>query len=140
METKEDNKEQNASEPRGSVAQAKIYVLESEWAWDHYNIEYATITAEAYGLDGKPSNGYDSMGDPLHLSNVDRAFVANLVRLAQEQNGSTSSEPRLVRFYRVCKEGIQHKYGENGEVIMTIKMVPLCDFDANNNPIPVRKI
>ena len=111
-----------------------VYVLETRWAWDNSNTEYATITIEV------PDTGFEALLSEDTDLVTKEALINLLERIAEAQNGNLmASEIELVRLYRI--EGadgykwVQRQEHGNGKVTLTIEMTPVCSFE-NNKPVP----
>ncbi len=114
-----------------------IYLLESEWTWDHTNTEIATLTVE--GAEGERwQKEFECLVDPLCPEHIKRSVVENLKTVATAQNNcQMDSTPRLVRLYRVTDyDGILRinpQKGESPKLNLTLKLI--CEFDCENYPL-----
>lgn len=118
------------------MATRGMYVLESAWAWDNHNTEYATFTVE------EPNHGFERLLNPDCPEGSRRATVERLKRVANEQNDGALGNARLVRLWRVIgfngkhPHVIEEKYV--GIVDLLFRLEPVCEFDADGNPVNVR--
>lgn len=100
-----------------------VYVIESRWAWDHSNTEFATLTVES------PDSPLEELRPELLKSRL-----ADVVRT---QNGCPMADAKLVRLYRViyARRGAWN-FLEAGapSVALNMGLQPLIEFDKNGEP------
>jgi|SRR3989344_2197208 len=112
-----------------------VYVLETVWAWDNTNVEYATITVE------EPEDGFEEMINPDVHPMRREVFVNKLKEIANAQNGSPLGESSMACLYRVSwPDGYKHVIknpSDTDAVELSIRMEPICGFDADGNPVPI---
>ncbi|MDE1970414.1 MAG: hypothetical protein KGI50_02430 [Patescibacteria group bacterium] len=114
-----------------------IYVLESQWTWDHCNTEIATTTVE--GREGQRyERELECLVDPHTDKSILRDILNDLKRIAQAQNKcAMNPAPCLVRLYRVIDyEGILCGSLHGGEApTLSFKLKLICEFDREGNPV-----
>lgn len=115
-----------------------IYVLESEWSWDHTNKEIATFTVE--GIEGdRWQQELECLIDPLCPEDVKNGIMEDFKDIAKIQNKCrVNCTPHLLRLYRVvnCDGSIvQQPTSKRGapQVNLTLKLI--CGFDRKGNII-----
>ena len=123
------------------------YLLESEWSWDNSHQEFATINIEKCDVE----EPFESI---LVASEEIRAkLLKYLTRVFDAQVPSHGSH-NMLRLYRVVNrrcfgynpsDHVWHTYGPTGHDDTTktrhiieyhFFLKPICDFDADGNPIP----
>lgn len=113
-----------------------IYVLESEWTWDHFNRELATITVE--GTEGhRYRQEFECIAESDCPERIKEKIVSELKDIAKSQNQCPmESTPRLIRLYRVIDhDGIllrRPRAGETPKLNFTMQII--CEFDSHGNP------
>lgn len=115
-----------------------VYVLKTNWCWDNYNDEYATITVEN---PVSPSNNFDLLSNPNLDTSVRDCLIQTLLSIAEPQNQCPMNRtPELVTLYKIENpHGIKRvntKKSPEGLTILTMQMRPICNFQ-NNKPVPV---
>lgn len=120
------------------MATKAVYVLETCWLWDNANTEYGTITVE------EPDEGFEDLLNPALPRERKDVLLQEIRKLAEGLDRSIQGKNALVRLYRVeWKDG--HKWPrviaekKTGRITLKVRMIPICDFDENGNPIPVSK-
>lgn len=119
------------------MATKAVYVLETKWCWDNSNTEYGTLVVE------EPEVGFEELLYPKLSDERKNVLLEGIRRLAKGLDRSIMGENTLVRLYRVEWEN-KHKWPKviveekTGHVTLSMRMVPICDFDKSGNPIPVR--
>jgi hypothetical protein len=114
-----------------------IYVLESQWTWDHFNTELATFTVE--GREGhRWQTEFECLVDATCPEEQKDMILRRLERVAEEQNNcQMDSTPHLICLYRVVDyDGILRvspREGETPKLNLTLELI--CKFDENNKPI-----
>lgn len=118
------------------MATKAVYVLETSWAWDNVNTEYATITVEEpeVGFEEIFLNSKDERGKEVLLN--------RLKKIAEEQNGNPMGGNNLVALYRIswpgnsAKKWVRRKNMGNDVINIELFMVPVCSFDNKGEPVP----
>ena len=113
-----------------------VYVLEVEWVWDNFNTEYATLTVE------EPEEGFDFLGDPKRPLEDKKLIIKELRAIADNLNRSPMGEAKLVKLYRVYGCGYKWIHSidtKDGGAVLFIPMTPICKFDENDNPLPIKE-
>lgn len=117
-----------------------VYLLVSEWSWDHTNREIATIT-----IEGRAGHRYEkeyeriiSEASPRELKQLASTFR----QIAEAQGGTFTGSLHLVCLYRVIgwsgsllspsHVGLLH--GQTRNISMALK--PVCTFGASDTIIP----
>lgn len=114
-----------------------VYLLESQWSWDHANREFATITIE--GKEGERyEKGFEELLNPECPIDVRKSMLEDLLKIARAQNKCAMTDaPHLVALYRVMDAGgillssLRRKNVENLD--MNLKFI--CAFDSKNQPV-----
>lgn len=117
-----------------------VYVLETCWSWDNTNTEYRTITVE------EPDEGFEEVFFDASVSPMTRRVcLQKIIELAMAaQDRSILGKNKLVRLYRIEQRDKEYKKPKvtvnkrTGHVTVTMRMIPVCDFDEGGNPIPIR--
>lgn len=119
-----------------------IYVLESEWSWDHTNREIATFTVE--GVEGQRwQEEFECLIDPLCPEDTKQSIIRDFKDVAKMQNKcQMSCTPHLLRLYRVTNyDGIlryRTPKGKTPKLNMILELI--CEFDQQGNPIIPRQV
>jgi len=118
-----------------------VYLLESKWAWDHFNTEIATITVE--GVEGERwQSELEKLIDPSCLLSERDSMLLNLKEIAKAQNNCVMDRtPQLVCLYRVVDSdpvlGLLYGRGNNATLKLTLQLI--CEFDSAGNPVMRKK-
>lgn len=109
------------------------YLLEINWAWDNSNTEFATITYEKYEEDEF------SLENLLILPEAVKAeFSEKLKTLAHALDRSIMGTAKMVRLYKLRRSTSVYKCQNGFYVIESTLLKPICEFDENDNPIPLK--
>lgn len=115
-----------------------VYVLETHWAWDNSNVEYATITVE------EPDLGFEIFMDPECPPEKKLLPLHQLKEIAAAQNGNSMEGNTMVALYRIdwsdeFKWVKRETREKTGIVELKIRMKPICGFDRDGNPVPIKE-
>lgn len=119
------------------MATKAVYVLQVNWVWDNSNTEYATITVE------EPDAGFEELLDPAVSETRKQMLLSCLQKVVEGIGRSIVSKDTMGRLYRIQeKDGrkwVTRKVEDEkaGVVRLSMRLVPVCDFDDNGQPVPV---
>lgn len=113
-----------------------VYVLETRWTWDNINVEYGTITVE------EPDDGFELLLDPKCGVGKKEVLLDQLRKVADGLDRSIMGKGAMVALYRISGpdnyKWVQKK-NARGKITLVMHLTPVCGFDQDGNPVPIKK-